>query len=150
MQEFKDFVLRYLGGDKDSIHIEIFPRGKTIVELQETLGKIISKRRKDIALKAYDFSKKAFREPTVILPPKDIMALKGYLVIYKLRKESLLWKDVFTKYLTPKALKEYEEGDKRIKKAMFDEARSELLRAYRKTEKVIKNVERGIFPGDYQ
>jgi len=150
LQEFKDYFVGYIRQDEFSIYLWVSPQGHTTEDLQKKLGEIVGKRRKDLNLKNYDMSKRAFEEPNYILSSGEIKALSRYLEIYKLRSQGLIWKEVFIQHLSPSKLKEYQEGSKEVKDDMFEEVRTDLHRDYRRAKKILYNVTQGIFPGDYK
>ena len=130
-----------------TILICISPHGKTVENLQKELKELLRKRR-ETSLRDYDFEKdsfeirRAYKKPTKILSHNEIVALKEYLSIYKLREEKFKWEEIYKKI------------DGRLDNSKKGNLKENTIREFKRVRKycetIFKNVENGMFPGHYK
>lgn len=136
LQELKEWLTEHIMKKifDNSLYLMIDITDETV---EKQFTRLVKERRKYPHIRAFDLVRRKNKIPT--LKYETIDELKTYLDIYKLREQGLGPKEVIKKH-NPK----YKETDKGY------DSLERLYRMYfQKAKRIIKNVERGFFPGKY-
>lgn len=126
-QEFKDALKKWMTKGT------LYSKPCIIVNLERETDELI-KEFKGFIKKWKKYSLKRGILPKPSSSRVYIEELKRYLRIYDLRKKEVKWRDI--------AKRKYPRKE-------FEDVRRGLMSDYKKAEKIIKNVEEGLFPGAY-
>lgn len=137
LREFKDFFISRGKTWRDEIYLVIKVTGETTETIVKEVRKVVSERKKEVCVREIELGlRKSDHKPCSTVRPDE---LKRYLDAYDLKKQGLKIKEIAERIGT-KAQRENSDS-------------ADVLRVIRsdiqKAKKIIKNVERGYFPGKY-
>ena len=133
----------YIGEEKGSITLK-FDTYHSIGELTKRFQAIIRKHKKEYKITADTERRHLNSTVPTIISKRWASEIYMYLDVYRKKKEGKKMLDIVKAYdrKLPTSLKGRE--------ILGDELRSEFLGFHAKARKIIKNVEKNIFPGPYQ
>lgn len=146
LKEFKDIFLKEISNAHwPVIYMKVYVYGSTVDDLTKQFVEIVKKRKEEPNVKQYEIEYKKYRKQPITDSMKKkfyyrIKELERYLKVYKLRiKEKLPMSDVISTFDPNPNI---DNKDVNVQRVYYQH----LQRA----KKLIKNAEKGNFPGDYQ
>lgn len=138
LDEFTFYFSDYMKSDKDGfIYLWVNPWHAPIKEMTKRFEEIVTEQKRNIPqIQKIELALEKYRKPSSLNRIR-LDELKRYLQVYDLRNRGLKWNDIIKKL------------NRTDDKAIIEIVRVEFHRYLRKAKAIIKNVERGIFPGEY-
>ena len=129
IQELKNSLANLMKKEKYALWLMVSPAGRKTKELTRQFAEIIKKHKDETPLRELQFKRNL--EPT---SKRKMNEIKTYLEVYDLRLTGSKWMSI-----TAKIFGKYTKYKQR-----------EILRFHSKAKKIIRNAERGVFPGKYE
>ena len=136
--ELGDSLLERISNHKGYVYLVVDVVDKSLKDLTKQFEKIVRKHKQDTSIKQLKEDQKRYFKP---ISNKDeyirIEEIKRYLKVYDLKKKGLRIQDI---------IKEF----KRTTKASPVDVQRAYYLDIKRAKKIIENVEKGVFPGEYQ
>lgn len=129
IQELKNSLANLMKKEKYALWLMVSPVGREIKELTRQFAEIIKKHKDETCSQELQYKRNL-----ELTSKRRIKEMENYLKVYELRSTGLKWMST-----TAKIFGGYTKDRQR-----------EVMRYYSKAKKIIKNVERGVFPGKYE